>query len=240
MLINFYTIIIDFGVKKFSCYFVDTASMYQSGNTELLLGSIFSEDQLLRSRINVASKANPFNPEKGNTLSRESILKQLSTSLTSLQTDDVDLYYLHAPDVNNSLKDSLAVIQEEYEKGKIAYCFNYCYDTNNIILIKGKFKRFGLSNFATWEVVFIYYYMKERGWIVPTVYQGNTSLSCSFLYLSVRTLQFQYSECLGMYNGITRVVETELFPALDRLGISFYCYNPLVSVSVRVNQQITF
>ena len=30
-----------------------------------------------------------------------------------------------------------------------------------------------------------------------------------------------------MYNGITRQVETELFPALDRLGISFYAYNPL-------------
>jgi aflatoxin B1 aldehyde reductase len=126
--------------------------MYQSGNTELLLGSIFTEDRDLKTKLSIATKANPFNPERGHNLSRESIIKQLTTSLSSLQTDHVDLYYLHSPDVNNSLQDSLAVIQEEYEKGK--------------------FKRFGLSNFATWEVVFIYSYMKERGWILPTVYQG--------------------------------------------------------------------
>lgn len=31
----------------------------------------------------------------------------------------------------------------------------------------------------------------------------------------------------GMYNGITRQVEMELFPCLRRLGIRFLCYNPL-------------
>lgn len=44
--------------------------------------------------------------------------------------------------------------------------------------------------------------MKERGWITPSVYQG-------------------------MYNGITRKVEPDLFPALERLNMSFYAYNPL-------------
>jgi len=31
----------------------------------------------------------------------------------------------------------------------------------------------------------------------------------------------------GMYNSITRTVESELFPALRRLGMNFYAYNPL-------------
>lgn len=31
----------------------------------------------------------------------------------------------------------------------------------------------------------------------------------------------------GMYNPITRVVETDLFPALKELNIAFYAYNPL-------------
>lgn len=31
----------------------------------------------------------------------------------------------------------------------------------------------------------------------------------------------------GMYNAITRQVDEELFPALRRLNISFYAYNPL-------------
>lgn len=84
--------------------------------------------------------------------------------------------------MNNSLQETLSTIQDAYRSGK--------------------FKFFGLSNFSTWEVVFIYYFMKERGWITPTVYQG-------------------------MYNGITRAVEADLFPALMRLNIAFYAYNPL-------------
>ena len=138
--------------------------MYQEGNTELMLGSILNGNPVLRNKIQIATKANPFKPENGYCLSKESIIRQLSTSLRSLQTDDVDLYYLHAPDVNNSLQESLSTIQQEFEKGK--------------------FKRFGLSNYATWEVVFIHSYMKERGWIVPTVYQGMYPLHVLCMHLS--------------------------------------------------------
>lgn len=66
----------------------------------------------------------------------------------------------------------------------------------------GKFKRFALSNFTAWETVWIHNYMSNKGWVVPVIYQG-------------------------MMNAITRRVEQELFPALRRLGMSFYAYNPL-------------
>ena len=33
--------------------------------------------------------------------------------------------------------------------------------------------------------------------------------------------------CAGMYNCLTRQVEQELLPALRRLGMRFYAYNPL-------------
>jgi len=66
----------------------------------------------------------------------------------------------------------------------------------------GHFRRFGLSNFSAWQVVEIYYICKAKGYILPTVYQG-------------------------MYNFMTRDCERELFPALKRLNIAFYAYNPL-------------
>lgn len=66
----------------------------------------------------------------------------------------------------------------------------------------GKFKRFALSNFTAWETVWVHNYMRSKGWVVPVIYQG-------------------------MMNAITRRVEDELFPALRRLGMSFYAYNPL-------------
>ena len=45
---------------------------------------------------------------------------------------------------------------------------------------------------------------RANGWQTPSVYQG-------------------------MYNAITREVERELLPALKKLEIKFYAYNPLVS-----------
>jgi len=67
---------------------------------------------------------------------------------------------------------------------------------------QGKIKELGLSNFPAWMVVDIWHLCKERGWLRPSVYQG-------------------------MYNGLTRNVEGELFPALRKLGMRFYAFNPL-------------
>uniref|UniRef100_A0A3Q2LQI7 NADP-dependent oxidoreductase domain-containing protein n=1 Tax=Equus caballus TaxID=9796 RepID=A0A3Q2LQI7_HORSE len=67
---------------------------------------------------------------------------------------------------------------------------------------EGKFVELGLSNYAAWEVAEICTLCKSNGWIMPTVYQG-------------------------VYNALTRRVETELFPCLRHFGLRFYAYNPL-------------
>lgn len=67
---------------------------------------------------------------------------------------------------------------------------------------RGRIKEFGLSNFPAWMVVDIWYLCKDRGWPKPTV-------------------------CQGLYNAVSRRIESELFPALRRLGMRFYAYNPL-------------
>jgi len=67
---------------------------------------------------------------------------------------------------------------------------------------QGRFKELGLSNFPAWMVVDVWHLCKERGWPKPSVYQG-------------------------MYNGLSRKPENELFPALRKLGMRFYAFNPL-------------
>ncbi|KAJ4926785.1 hypothetical protein JOQ06_014531 [Pogonophryne albipinna] len=153
---------------------LDTAIMYADGKAETFIGSMN-----LPKTVSIATKANPWN---GKTLKPESVRSQLESSLQRLQTDCVDLFYLHIPDRQNPIQDTLKACNELHKEGK--------------------FKEFGLSNYASWEVAKIVSLCRLNNWIVPTVYQG-------------------------MYNATTRQVETELLPCLRYYGMRFYAYNPL-------------
>ncbi|KAM4651813.1 aflatoxin B1 aldehyde reductase member 2-like [Discoglossus pictus] len=123
---------------------LDTAFMYADGETERIMGTLG-----LGANVKVATKANPF---PGNSLSAESVRRQLETSLQRLQTPSVQLFYLHAPDHQTPVEETLAACQELYKEGK--------------------FRELGLSNFASWEVMEVHSICKHRNWVLPTVYQG--------------------------------------------------------------------
>lgn len=156
---------------------IDTAHAYVDGKTETMLGELIGDEQ--RALVHIASKLHPWND---NGLKPEQVRKQLDESLQRLQTDSVDLLYLHAPDLDTPIAHTLEACFELYQQGK--------------------FKSFGLSNYAAWQVAEIAETCRRNGWMEPTVYQG-------------------------MYNALTRDVERELFPCLRNYGIRFYAYNPL-------------
>lgn len=56
-----------------------------------------------------------MNPWGEGGLTRASVLKQVATSFKSLQVDCVDILYLHAPDHNTPIVETLGAIQEVYE-----------------------------------------------------------------------------------------------------------------------------
>ena len=156
---------------------LDTAFVYNKGKTEELLGNLNAEGGL--AKLLIAGKANPWVDDG---LSPASVRHQLETSLARLNTDSLNLFYLHAPDLNTPITDTLKAVSELHAEGK--------------------FKHFGLSNYAAWQVAEIVEICKREGWIQPTVYQG-------------------------MYNALTRDVERELFHCLQNYNIAFYVYNPL-------------
>lgn len=65
---------------------------------------------------------------------------------------NVDIYYIHAPDEGTPLEETMEAINEVYKTGF--------------------FKRFGLSNFKVEDVQKAYDICKEKGYVVPSVYQG--------------------------------------------------------------------
>lgn len=72
----------------------------------------------------------------------------------------------------------------------------------NTLHKEGKFVQLGVSNFTAFEVAECVTLCAERGWVRPTIYQG-------------------------MYNAITRSLETETIIACHRYGLDVVIYNPL-------------
>ncbi len=127
---------------------IDTAHYYGKGTAEEILGRIITPSR--RRQIHLATKANPW--EEGG-LCPASVRLQLETSLRRLQTETVDLFYLHAPDPRTPIESTLAACQELYREGK--------------------FRALGLSNYASWQVVDIWNICRRNDWLVPIVYQGR-------------------------------------------------------------------
>lgn len=143
---------------------LDTAIMYVDGKSEAIIGGMH-----LPKTVSIATKANPWD---GKTLKPESVRAQLETSLQRLQTDCVDLFYLHAPDHQTPVQDTLRACHELYKEGK--------------------FKELGLSNYASWEVAEIVCICKHNNWIVPTVYQGMYNAT-------TRQVETELFPCLRYY-----------------------------------------
>ena len=61
-------------------------------------------------QIVLATKVNPF----ASKLTKEGVLQQASTCLESLQTKCVDILYLHAPDHNTPIEETLEAVQQLY------------------------------------------------------------------------------------------------------------------------------
>ncbi len=104
---------IDLGVEHF-----DTAELY-GGNEELLGKALAGR----RERIFLATKFGPvIDPKVGITGvdgSEKNMRRAIEQSLTRLNTDHVDLYYLHRPDGATPIEDTVGAMAKLVAEGKV-------------------------------------------------------------------------------------------------------------------------
>lgn len=109
----------EFGVNHF-----DTADVYGLGHNETLLGETIKELNQ-RNNIIIATKCGLIRNEQGEIVSidgtKDHIKKSCETSLKRLQTDYIDIYYLHREDPNTPIEISMQAMSELVQEGKIRY-----------------------------------------------------------------------------------------------------------------------
>ncbi len=155
--------IIDRAIERGAVFF-DTANIYQrDGAAERILGSALAGR---RDRVQLATKVGLLQlGGKPEGLSAKRIPVALEESLRRLRTDFVDLYYLHAPDPETALNDTLDGLQP--------------------LLASNKIRAWGVSNHASWRILELNALCDSRKMPRPAVSQ--------VLYnLLVRQLDIEY------------------------------------------------
>src|SRR5882724_1267149 len=106
---------LDLGVN-----FFDTANVYNKGVSETIVGKAF---QGRRGKIVLASKVYGKMGDGADQsgLSRKAIERAVEESLRRLQTDYLDLYYLHQPDHAVPVDESLEAMERLVAQGKVRY-----------------------------------------------------------------------------------------------------------------------
>ncbi|GAA1584311.1 aldo/keto reductase [Kribbella sancticallisti] len=104
--------------------FVDTANFYTNGHSEKILGDWFAANPGRREHVVLASKffGNMFPGDpNGGGAGRTAIIAQLDETLRRLQTDYLDLYWMHNWDRHTPIEETLRTLDDLVRKGKIRY-----------------------------------------------------------------------------------------------------------------------
>ncbi len=135
--------------------FFDTANIYNQGESERIVGQGLKGR---RKNIILASKARGKmggGPDDVG-LSRAAIRKAIEASLRRLQTDYLDLYYLHQPDYDTPIEETLETMAELVREGKVRYP--------------------AISNYAAWQVTQILWLCEKNGYPRPCISQPMYNL----------------------------------------------------------------
>lgn len=100
--------------------FIDTAFMYGKGVSEEIIGSTLKESNLRNDAVIATKGAHVF---EGDTITLNNhpdfLTKAVDDSLRRLQTDYIDLYYIHFPDESTPKYEAVGALQRLKEAGKI-------------------------------------------------------------------------------------------------------------------------
>ena len=101
--------------------FIDTANKYTEGTSEKYIGEFIASD---RNRFVLATKYTS-NTRRGDPNAggnhRKSMVQSLESSLERLNTDYIDLYWVHAWDHTTPIEETIRALDDMVKEGKILY-----------------------------------------------------------------------------------------------------------------------
>ncbi len=159
---------------------LDTANAYNDGASEQIVGEALRgrrDAALIATKVGygrIAGQAEGLSPAR--------IAAACDESRARLGVDVIDLYYLHVPDYDTPLEATLEAVHRLLEAGRI--------------------RHWGISNFASWQVLAMRAIAERAGMAGPVVAQQ-------------------------LYNPLVRQLDVEWFKFTRQFPIHTSIYNPL-------------
>jgi aryl-alcohol dehydrogenase-like predicted oxidoreductase len=127
--------------------FIDTANLYTKTHSEKIIGDHVGRHSARRDRLVIATKfsgnLHPGDPNGGGS-GRKSIVAACDDSLRRLQTDYIDLYWLHNWDKHTPIDETMAALDDLVRAGKVRYL--------------------GVSDTPAWKIAEANITARFRGW----------------------------------------------------------------------------
>jgi aryl-alcohol dehydrogenase-like predicted oxidoreductase len=104
--------------------FIDTANVYTRGHSETILGDHLGKFPSKRDRVVLATKffGNLFAQDpNGGGAGRKSLMAACEESLRRLQTDYIDLYWMHCWDQHTPIEETVRALDDLVRAGKVRY-----------------------------------------------------------------------------------------------------------------------
>jgi aryl-alcohol dehydrogenase-like predicted oxidoreductase len=139
--------------------FIDTANVYTKGHSEKIIGDHLGRHAAKRAKAVIATKffGNLYRGDpNGGGANRKSIIAACENSLRRLQTDYIDLYWMHAWDPLTPIEETMRALDDLVESGKVRY--------------------FGFSDTPAWKCAEAQTIARFRGWAPLVALQIEYSL----------------------------------------------------------------
>jgi aryl-alcohol dehydrogenase-like predicted oxidoreductase len=167
--------------------YIDTADVYTRGASETMVGQVLKatrHDWVLASKL--GNQMSP-RPNEGH-YSRSWMLREIESSLRRLQTDYLDILYLHRDFNGMKLEEPLRALDAMLQSGKIRY--------------------WGVSNFRGWRIAEVVRLAGELGMPGPVVCQPYYNLLNRMPEVEVLPACQHYGIGVTSYSPIARGVLT--------------------------------
>ncbi|MCC7261560.1 MAG: aldo/keto reductase [Candidatus Latescibacteria bacterium] len=162
--------------------FIDAADAYTGGRAEEIVGRAL---QGRRHRLVLASKVRlgaGEDPHKDQGLHRWHVIRGVEASLKRLQTDCLDICYLHAPDYQTPIEETLAAFDLLVQQGKVIYV--------------------GMSNYAAWQMCEARWICDRRNWAAPVLMQVVYNLVARSVDAECRAFSERLNMGMVVYNPL--------------------------------------